>query len=91
MRNVELRIGRVPRWCATAGNSSGKIGYFGKNGCPNYRLYVSNVFCEQRGRRSIQFCTNISFTVVGTRRAVFVVINKRNRLYQYLCDKQTFP
>ena len=50
-----------------------------------------SVIRERRGRRSLQYNINVCITDVGTRRAVSVVIIKRNRLYQHYRYKQTFP
>ena len=49
-----------------------------------------NVSQERHRGRSLRINTNVMFKVVGTRRAVSVVIIKRNRLYQHYRYKQTF-
>ena len=50
-----------------------------------------SVIRERRGRRSLQYYIKVCFSDVGTRRAVSVVIIKRNRLYQHYRYNQTFP
>ena len=71
--------------------SSGNVGLFGKNGYPNFKLIYRSRFCERRGRRSLRFYTNVSITVVGTRRAVSGVKMKLNQLSHCYNNKPTFP